>query len=559
MVEAYNWDNKNYDMNGDMTMQPSYAILKVEINGICEIEIEHPYDKLGRWKYLIEDAVVAAPTPWSKKQLFRIYDTEKTLTGLKVYARHIYFDLVKSNIESNMHIKNKNGQEALEMILKDTGYTAHSNIVIINNCHFFKDNVIQGISGTQENTFLKRWGGEIFLDNFDVYINRRIGGDYGARVSYANNMEDLNLKRNMEGVFTRLQPYVIKNTTDTIELPEKYVDSPNIDKFAKVYEKYIDLSEYMHLKENEDDIENAYDTEDELYEAMRNKCKELFEEGLDKPKVAGSVNMILLENAVEYEHVKDLVKVNLGDDIKVEHLDIGIETQTRCVGYTWNILTERYMNINLGELESDYFDIQSNTTNDLNNVLNDNGTLNSAKMQGLIDGLKTKFNVYRDIEQKLQIRAMLFEDKIKGSATYGAMALGTMGFEIASERTPDDRDWDWRTFGTGAGFIADCIIAGTLRTVIIESMDKSFKIDLNKSGGAEFFNNGNLAMEMRNNGLSFFDWEGTDRLDPIGRIYSTRTGGEKNKPGFAIGNYRNSTFDIIYQSPDGNFLPLYNF
>lgn len=549
MIEVYKSNNKDFEMNGDITLDPISAIFKIELNGICEVEIEHHYDSIGRWKYLKEDSVVSGPTPWSSKQLFRIYDTEKTLTGIKAYARHIYFDLVKTNIISNLHIKSKNGQEALEKLLERTPYIAHSNIVTINDCYFFKNNVIQGISGNQDNTFLKRWGGEIFFDNFDIYINSRIGGDHGAKISYAYNMEDLSLKRNIEGVFTRIYPYVVKNTTDTIELPEDYIDSPNINKYDEIYEKYINLSEYMHLKDGEDDVENAYETEEELYEAMRNKCKELFEKGLDKPKVTGSVNMILLENTIEYEHVKDLVKVNLGDDIVVEHLDIGVETITRCVGYTWDMINKKYIDINLGEIENDYFDIQSSTTNNLNNVLNDNGTLNSAKMQGIIDGLKTQFTVMRDVAQPQQVLAMLFEDKIKGSATYGALALGTMGIMIARERTPDDRDWDWRTFIGGGYAYADQLI-GNLRTVLIESMDRSFSMNLNESGGMIFKNNDKEAIRIKNNAIDLYNWGKTGEL--IGSLTALLRGKDPNKPLIGIVNERNSAVSIGYKKANSD-------
>lgn len=56
----------------------------------------------------------------------------------------------------------------------------------------------------------------------------------------------------------------------------------------------------------------------------------------------------------------------------------------------------------------------------------------------------------------------MFEDLDPDSPTFGAMCLGTLGFEIASERTADGRDWKWSTFGTGQGFFADFIVAGTM-------------------------------------------------------------------------------------------------
>ena len=56
----------------------------------------------------------------------------------------------------------------------------------------------------------------------------------------------------------------------------------------------------------------------------------------------------------------------------------------------------------------------------------------------------------------------MFEDKDPESPLYGAMCLGTQGFQIASKRTADGRDWDWSTFGNANGFFADLIVAGTM-------------------------------------------------------------------------------------------------
>lgn len=553
-IQVYNWENTNFEFNGDRTLCPYSCELIVRLNGICEIELEHPYDLDKSWTYLETENVIAAPTPWSDKQLFRIYDFEKTITGLKVYARHIYFDSAKYNIESNLHIKNKNGQEALNLILKNTPFKAYSNITDINDCYFFKNNVIEGIAGNKENCFLNRWGGELFLDNYNIHINYKIGSDEGIRVSYGNNLEDLSLKRSTEGVFTRLYPYVIKNTTDTIELPEKFVDSKNISKYPNIYEKYINLSEFMHLKNGDDDKENAYETLDQLYTAMRDKCREIFAKGIDTPKTSGTVNMAILENTTEYEHVKELVHVNLGDDIIVDHYDIGVESSTRCVGYRWNCITKKYLKIDLGELEKDFFDFQSSTTHDLNNILNLNGTVNPSMLEGIISATKTKFTALRDVAQPQHQLAMLFEDRIKGSKTYGACAIGSMGLMIASKRLPDDSDWDWNTFIGGGFAMADWLI-GKLKTVLIQNMDASFEIDLNKPGGALFRNNGKDAILIENNMIKLFNWKKNG--DFIGGLMALIKGDDENKPLIGLSNDIDSALALGYAKKDSISVPSY--
>ncbi|WP_338844852.1 phage tail spike protein [Clostridium perfringens] len=553
-IQVYNWTNTDFEFNGDRTLYPYSCELIVRLNGICEIELEHPYDLDKSWTYLETENIIAAPTPWSDKQLFRIYDFDKTITGLKVYARHIYFDSAKYNIESNLHIKKKNGQEALNLILKNTPFKAHSNISAVNDCYFFKNNVIEGIAGNKENCFLNRWGGELFLDNYNIYINYRVGSNKGIRVSYGNNLEDLSLKRSTEGVFTRLYPYVIKNTTDTIELPEKYVDSKNINKYPNIYEKYINLSEFMHLKNGDDDKENAYETLDELYIAMRDKCREIFEKGIDTPKTSGTVNMSILENTTEYEHVKELVHVNLGDDIIVEHYDIGVESLTRCVGYRWNCITKKYLKIDIGEIEKDFFDFQSSTTYDLNNILNNDGTINPSKLQGIIDSLAVQFRAMRDVAQKQHVLAILFEDRIKGSATYGALAIGTKGLMIAEERLPDDTDWDWRTFIKAGLVYADWLI-GKLRTVLIENMDGSFQMDLNKPGGMIFRNNGKDAIKIERNMIQLFNWKIAGQY--IGGLMSLIRGDDGNKPIIGLANAICSALTLGYEEKNSTSVPSY--
>ncbi|WP_041710877.1 phage tail protein [Clostridium pasteurianum] len=96
----------------------------------------------------------------------------------------------------------------------------------------------------------------------------------------------------------------------------------------------------------------------------------------------------------------------------------------------------------------------------MNTVFTEDKKLNGFYLRGYVDLLKTQMGAMADSAEKQQAKAILFEDKIPDSPTYGAMALGTQGFMIASEIV--DGEWDWRTFGTGKGFVADLIIAGHL-------------------------------------------------------------------------------------------------
>ncbi|EOU1760949.1 phage tail spike protein [Clostridium perfringens] len=550
-MQYYKIDNYNFTKNGDITLQPIDGKLRVELNtGLCEVEVELPYDKEKRWTKLEEWGVIKTDVFYSKnKQLFRIYNTDKGMFSLKIKARHIFFDLVKHNLLDTRAVE-CTGQQALDKILEGTKYKGHSDIGRITTSYFQVTNIVQALNGENDNTFRNRWGGEMLFDNFDIYINNRIGGDYGLRVNYSRNMEDVNLIIDRDNIVTRAYPRAF----DGIMLPEKYIDSPLINKYPIVCEDYIDMSD-LKLKDSNTSNDEGFDTEEELYQAMRKRVKALYETGIDKPKVSGNVKVAMLENSIEYKDFKGLVNIGIGDTVTVNHKDIGIDMKTRAITIEWNLVTKKYENVEFGDVEVNYFAKQDIAREQLDNILNKNGTVNAGEMEGIINAMQTKFKALRDVAQPQHQLGMLFEDKIKGSKTYGAMAIGSMGFMIASERTLDDKDWNWKTFGSGQGFFADWLV-GKLRTVLITNMDNSFEMDLNKPGGMIFKNNSIKAMLIENNALKMFNWKKDGQY--IGGLTSLIAGDNKEKPLVGLTNSPKAAINIGYEKKeDTKVVPSY--
>ena len=473
MIEVYKHGNTNFDFNGDITLEPISSIFKMELNGICEIEVEHSYDDIGRWKYLQVDNIIAGPTPYSDKQLFRIYNTEKTMTGMVAYARHIFFDLADT-VLLDTRPTNRNGQEALDILLAGTGFTGHSNIKAINTAYYVRKNIVEAIASDDENSFVNRWGGERLYDNFDVYINSSIGSDNGVRVEFGYNLNEIEEDINLDDTVTRIIPLGFDGIM--LDGDKPWIDSSNIGKYARIKTKVVEMSD-IKVKESADDKE-GYATLEEARQAMIKRCHELFEGGLDLPVCTYSVAMEDLSSTTAYKGYEVLEKVSIGDTVHCSHVGIGIETKARCISLEWDMLTKRYINITLGDVTTNFFDDISNVNNRVDKILNPNGTVNANSISGTIDALNTKFKAMKDVAQKQDVRAMLFEDRIPDSPTFGCMCLGTMGFEIANSYKPGTTEWDFRTFGTGSGFLADCIVAGTLRAVRLESVDGSCKINL---------------------------------------------------------------------------------
>ncbi|WP_283694314.1 phage tail spike protein [Clostridium perfringens] len=557
-IEYYKGNNTNYEFDGDVTLVPNKAIFDITMNGICEIEINHPYDKEGRWKIINGNGVIKAPTPYSKGQLFVIYSIDKNMltTGLKIKARHIFFDLYYSTTE-DIRAVNCNCQRALDILFNGTKYTGHSNIKKNNTCYFVKQNRIEAINGSnKDNTIINRWGGEIFLDNFNVYINERIGEDKGLEIIYGTNMLDLGLKENRKDIVTRIKPVAFNGR----RLPELFIDSPLINRYRIVYEKYIEFSNLKFkgdLQNESEDTEDGsiiFETKEELYNALREECKKLFENGIDKPKITGNVKVAALSNTEKYKFVKDLVNINLGDTLTAKHLDLDIDIKVRCVGYKWDILKEKYIDVTIGDVVKNYFQNQSDTTQKVNSILNENGTVKSSELEGAINALKAPLLAQKSRAKKSDVVAWIQEVLDPNDPDFGCLQGGTKGILLSDERLDDNSDWNFKTAVTPKGIIADWII-GKLRTVLIQNMDASFEIDLNKPGGALFRNNGKDAILIENNMIKLFNWKKNG--DYIGALTALISEGNENKPLIGLINDIDSALSLGYSKKDSDKTPSY--
>ncbi|NGT56631.1 peptidoglycan DD-metalloendopeptidase family protein [Clostridium perfringens] len=557
-IEYYKGNNTNYEFDGDVTLVPNKAIFDITMNGICEIEINHPYDKEGRWKIINGNGVIKAPTPYSKGQLFVIYSIDKNMltTGLKIKARHIFFDLYYSTTE-DIRAVNCNCQRALDILFNGTKYTGHSNIKKNNTCYFVKQNRIEAINGSnKDNTIINRWGGEIFLDNFNVYINERIGEDKGLEIIYGTNMLDLGLKENRKDIVTRIKPVAFNGR----RLPELFIDSPLINKYRIVYEKYIEFSNLKFkgdLQNESEDTEDGsiiFETKEELYNALREECKKLFENGIDKPKITGNVKVAALSNTEKYKFVKDLVNINLGDTLTAKHLDLDIDIKVRCIGYKWDILKEKYIDVTIGDVVKNYFQNQSDTTQKVNSILNENGTVKSSELEGAINALKAPLLAQKSRAKKSDVVAWIQEVLDPNDPDFGCLQGGTKGILLSDERLDDNSDWNFKTAVTPKGIIADLII-GKLRTVLIQNMDASFEIDLNKPGGALFRNNGKDAILIENNMIKLFNWKKNG--DYIGALTALISEGNENKPLIGLINDIDSALSLGYSKKDSDKTPSY--
>lgn len=465
MIQIYSPDNENFEYNGDMILMPSSCEIVVELNGSWELQLDHPLDNEGRYKYIQENAVVKAPS-FNGEQKFRIYKIEPTISGIAAYARPIFMDAANDCFLMDVRPTAKNGQAALDiMCAVNTKYKGQSNITTVNTAYYIRQNLIQAINGDIDQSFINRWGGEILFDNYTIIINQRAGGNYGAEVRYRKNISDVNSSVDMSNVITRIVPVAYNG--HMIDSTTPWVDSENIDKYPIIYIREIQYDDVkMREDAQEDDEENGViicDTQQELTTALIQKATETFDnEGVDLPSISIDVDMVLLQDTEEYKDFKALETVSLGDDVKCIYEPLGIDVTSRVVTLTYDCLLKRVTNVTLGEFQDNYFDDMSSIYNRVESSIRQDGTLVAEKINGILNGIYTQLKIQSTVAQKVEGRAFVVEDTDPESPLYGCMVWGTQGLEISTTRTADGRDWDFSTAITAQGIVADAIITGIL-------------------------------------------------------------------------------------------------
>ena len=491
MIQIYKPENTNFKANGDMPLLPEKALVHATLNGAWSLALQHPIDGEGRWKYITEEAVVKVPS-FNGEQLFRIKHTEKTESGVTATAEPIFMDAKEDCFLEDIRPTNKTGQEALNLMLApNRKYSAKSDITVRSTAYYENKNFIEALNGNEDNSFVNRWGGEIFFNNYEIIANKKQGNDYGVQILYGKNIKKDGIQEEVDTreVVTRILPRAYNGYKST-----NPVDSELINKYPNVKIATMTFDDVkMQQDASEEDRANGViicETQKELDKALEEKCRQQYESGIDKPKVSVSVEIVLLENTEEYREYKELEKVGLGDAVHCKHSKLGITTDARVIELEYDCLKKKTTQVELGDYKYNYFNGVTSAVNRIDNAIRPDGTVVGEQIQGLIDGVKAQMRAQSSAARKSNVRAVLFEDLDEQSPTYGALCLGTMGFQIASKRTVDGREWEWKTFGTGQGFVADLIVAGTMFADRIRGGElmsenyieglEGFKLDLNK-------------------------------------------------------------------------------
>lgn len=174
--------------------------------------------------------------------------------------------------------------------------------------------------------------------------------------------------------------------------------------------------------------------------------------------------------------------VGVGDDTQM--VDGSFEPTLRCQGRVTKQVIDmlgKTRTVTLGNVIESIADILQQQQQQIANLQNQSGSWDAvasttpAFLQQLIDSLNEQFNMngmsymHVSYQNGFIFSSVPLDEDGRPTATGGtALQLCSLGFRIASG-TKADGSYDWRTFGTGNGFVADWITTGTLMANLIKA------------------------------------------------------------------------------------------
>lgn len=347
---------KLYDKTGEVLIGELEDCISCNVtevrNGIFDARLVYPAMRLISNNLIKENIIVCKASDILLNQKFRIFNVKKKHSNtIEVIARHISFDLLYDFIE-NINIVNQSCEYALNTIFRNSQfsrhYKGHSDIINAQDYNMSMANCLNAIAG-KEGSIIDTYGtgAEILRDNENIHVLNRRGHDNSVTIEYGKNLEGFECTEDTTDLITRIYPFAKKSTADgetTITLNEKFVDSPRINLYSHPYIREVDLTSKF---KDEDEINQAkLKLEAEKY-FIETKC--------DIPKLTFNLKPVPLSKCVGFENLGE--KLSLCDIATINHKIYGITTQAKVIKTVFNVLTDRYENIQLGDPKASLGDL----------------------------------------------------------------------------------------------------------------------------------------------------------------------------------------------------------
>lgn len=555
------------------------CIVTEERNGIFELEMTYKADGFLADELHIGKIIKANASKSLRNQLFRIYNTKRTLDGnITILAEHIFFDLRKSFVPRVDLGKPISANTAITNVLQSsstpTDYTVSSDITTEHKVLYEFKSALECIVGST-GSIVDTWNGDLLRDNNNIkYLNNR-GQDRGVHITYTKNMTGLEAIEDLDSVVTAIYPYVLlpkeantENydgetvtgeesvylTNDIVTVEGGYVYADNYKDFDTMFCQGIDFSN--------DDFWNTYAVNPINLEILTKRY--ISSSKCNIPSSTYEVDLIALSSTEEYKNFSFMEDIDLCDTVLVNNKKYGIKDKVKVTELKFNTLTDKIESLKLGGTTTSLSSQLNSQLDAIKDAINSNKTETEKVIEYVtqqITGCDGGYVKLFPPHNPQEIFILNNEDPMKATEVLRINKAG-IGFG-SSINGPFKTGW------TASGvFNADFIRAGSLSANLIRSgvlSNASGTIQINlESNTIDFYSKmeGILKRGISIYGpvINFFDWQGNNEYS--GAVTISRQvfsdGQTGTYPIMALNHEENAFTNIGYRKNDGtNYISPY--
>ena len=335
-----------------------------ERNGIYECEFQYPINGKYYQEMIANGGIIGVIHDDNHDiQPFDIYKSEAPIEGVVTfYAHHISYRL------NNIILQPFTASSAAGAITAISANSVNTNPFTFStdknvNAQFTLDHPasVRSILFGTEGSLLDIYGtAEFKFDKFSVQMLTHRGTNTGVTVRYGKNMTGLEETIDDSGTYNEIAPYwtdgveyvfanplIVQPTTPitpgkpvALDISDKFQEKPTSAQVGAMAQSILDGT------------------------TPWNRDRNL------------KVNFIALWQSPEYENVATIQHVSLCDTVSVYYTQLGIVAETeKVVRVVFNVLSERYEEIELGTLSDSFVAIESGSGNENGSIIYDINTL----------------------------------------------------------------------------------------------------------------------------------------------------------------------------------------
>ena len=301
-----------------------------ERNGEYELTMEYPMDGVHFSEIENRSIIWAKPNYTDDPQAFRVYQITSPIDGvIEVNAAHISYDLSGVPVAPFTATSCSAACAGLmSHAMISTPFSIGTTVPTIADFKTEYPTSARSLFGGMEGSLLDIYGGEWAYDNYTCTLMNARGQNRGVVIRYGKNLLDLRQEANIENVYTGVLAYW-KNEILGQSVQTNIINVAGTFNYRKIL--VLDLS----LEFTDKPTKAQLTAKAQSYMTQNN---------------IGRPNVNITLDWVQVGELTD--RVDLCDTVTVIFEKLGIETTAKCISTTWDVLADRYKELEIGDAKA---------------------------------------------------------------------------------------------------------------------------------------------------------------------------------------------------------------